>query len=244
MRKSIGALLVGVLLLGGVNWLRSGEDGDGRALVAKAIKATGGEENLAKHKSATFKGKGTYYGMGDGLPYSGNYAFQWPDKFRMEIEGVFTIVLDGDKGWIKEGDTTKDMTKEQLAQQLQDQKAGWITTLLPLKDKAFQIKAIGEAKVNKHDTVGVKVTRKDYPDVSLYFDKKDGLLVKSSFRTKSPEQKFKEVTQDNYYSNFREVDGAKLPTKMVIKRDDKLFVEEEVSDYKAGKVNPKVFSRP
>ncbi|HMF20047.1 MAG TPA: hypothetical protein VKE98_22765 [Gemmataceae bacterium] len=244
MRKTMGALLASVLLLGSGALLRSGEDEDGRAIIAKAIKAAGGADNLAKHKSATFKGKGTYYGMGEGLPYAGNYAFQWPDKFRMEIENVFTIVLDGDKGWIKEGDTTKDMTKEQLTQQLQDQKAGWVTTLLPLTDKAFQVKAIGEAKVDKHDALGVKVTRKDYPEVKLYFDKKSGLLLKSTFRTKSPEQKFKEVTQDNYYYQYRDVDGAKLPTKMVIKRDDKLFVEEEVSDYKAGKVDRKLFAKP
>jgi hypothetical protein len=244
MRKTMGALLAGILILGGGNLIRSGENSDGRALVEKAIKATGGADKLAKHTSATFKGKGTYYGMGDGLPYAGSYAYQWPDKFRMEIEGVFTIVLNGDKGWIKEGGETKDMTKEQLTQQLHDQKAGWMTTLLPLKDKAFQIKAIGEAKVGKQEALGVKVTRKDYPEVALYFDKKTGFLVKSTFRTKSPEQKFKEVTQDTYYHNYRDVDGVKLPTKMVVNRDGKVFVEEEVSDYKAGKVDPKLFAKP
>ena len=244
MRKTMGALLAGVLLLGSGALLRSGEGEDGRAIVAKAIKAAGGADNLAKHKSATFKGKGTYYGMGKGSRYSGNYAFQWPDKFRLEIEDVFITVLDGDKGWIKKDGETKEMTKEQLSLEQHQQKAGWITTLLPLSDKAFQVKAIGEAKVDKQDALEVKVTRKDFPDVSLYFDKNSGLLIKSSFRTKSPEQEFKEVTQDNYYSNFRVVDGAKLPSKMVIKRDDKLFVEEEVSDYKAGKVNAKVFAKP
>jgi hypothetical protein len=244
MRKIMGLLLAGILVLGGVSVLRSGEEGDGRALVDKSIKAAGGGDKLAKHTSGSFKGKGTYYGMGDGLPYAGNYAFQWPDKFRMEIEGVFTIVLNGDKGWIKEGGETKDMTKEQLAQQIMDQKAGWVTTLLPLADKAFKIKAIGEAKVGKDEALGVKVTRKDYPDVTLYFDKKSGLLVKSTFLTKSPEQKFKEVTQDNYYQKYRDIDGVKLPGKMVIKRDGKVFVEEEVSDYKAGKVDAKVFGRP
>ena len=244
MRKTMGLLVAGILVLGGASVIRSGEEGDGRALVDKAIKAAGGADKLAKHQSGTFKGKGTYYGMGDGLPYAGSYAFQWPDKFRMEIEGVFTIVLNGDKGWIKEGDQTKDMTKEQLALQLVDQKAGWMTTLLPLQNKAFQIKAIGEAKVGQHEALVVKVTRKDYPEVKLYFDKKTGLLVKSTFQTKSPEQKFKEVTQDIYYYQYRDVDGAKLPTKVVINRDGRLFVEEEVSDYKAGKVDPKLFAKP
>jgi len=244
MRKTMGLLVAGILVLGGASVIRSGEEGDGRALVDKAIKAAGGPENLSKHNSATFKEKGIYYGEGKGQPYTGIYSFQWPDKFRMEIEGFFVMVVNGDKGWMKKGDETKEMTKEQMTQERRDQKAGWITTLLPLTDKAFKIKAIGEAKIGKDEALGVKVTRKDYPDVALYFDKKTGLLVKSSFRTKSPEQKFKEVTQDNYYQKYRDIDGVNLPGKMVINRDGKVFVEEDVSDYKAGKVDAKVFGRP
>src|SRR5262249_8235779 len=101
-----------------------------------------------------------------------------------------------------------------------------------------------EAKVDKNAALGVKVTRKDYPEVTLYFDKETGLLVKSSFRTKSPEQKFKEVTQDNYYQKYRDIEGVKLPGKMAINRTATVFVEEEVSDYKAGKVDAKAFARP
>jgi hypothetical protein len=244
MRKTLGALLAGILVLGGVNFVRPGQEGDVRAILKKAIEAAGGADNLAKHTSGTMKEKGIYYGGEKPEPYTGIYSFHWPDKFRMEIEGFFIEVVNGDKGWTKKGNETKEMTKEQLTQELSDQKAGWITTLLPLEDKAFHLKAIGETKVDKQDTLGVKVTRKDYPEVTLYFDKGTSLLVKSSFRTKSAEQKFKEVTQDNYYSKYRVIDGAKLPGKMVIKRDDKLFVEADVVDYKAGKVNPKVFARP
>ena len=244
MRKLLCTSVAIVFVLAAMAPSRADDAADARAIIDKAIKASGGEAKLAKFKGQTFNEKGTYYGMGKGLPYSGNYAFQWPDKFRLEIEDVFITVLDGDKGWIKKDGETKEMTKEQLSLEQHQQKAGWIATLLPLSDKAFQVKAIGEAKVDKQDALEVKVTRKDFPDVSLYFDKNSGLLIKSSFRTKSPEQEFKEVTQDNYYSNFRVVDGAKLPSKMVIKRDDKLFVEEEVSDYKAGKVNAKVFAKP
>ena len=48
--------------------------------------------------------------------------------FRMEIEGVFTLVLNGDKGSFKEGGKVQEMTKEQLAQQKESQYAGWVTT--------------------------------------------------------------------------------------------------------------------
>src|ERR1700678_4090811 len=72
-----------------------------RAIIDKAIQAGGGEEKLAQFKSQTFRETGTYYGMGKGQPYTGVYALQCPGHFRMEIEGVFTMIVAGDKGWIK-----------------------------------------------------------------------------------------------------------------------------------------------
>ena len=244
MRKLASTLIAASLLLVGAGLVRPGEDKDARAIIDKAIQAMGGEANLVKHNSATWKEKGTYYGMGEGLPYTSKMAVQWPMQFRMEIEGVFTIVLNGDKGWMHTGGETTELDKEQLAQQISDQRAGWISHLLPLKDKAYQLKTLGESKVGKQTALVVQVTRKDYPTVKLFFDKTTGLLLKNEFRTKAAEQKFLEVTQEIYFSDHREVDGAKVAHKVVLKRDGKLFVEAEISALKAGKVDDKVFGRP
>lgn len=224
---------------------RSGEDKDARAIIDKAIKAVGGEAKLAKLKAMTWKEKGTYYGMGDGLPYKGIYAVQWPGQFRMEIEGVFTIVLNNDKGWTEAGGTVTEMTKEQVALQMQSQRAGWIASLVPLAEKEFKLKSLGEAQVGKKTANVVQVSHKDYPDVKLYFSKETGLLVKSEFRTKAPEMQLKEVTQSAYYSDHRDVDGLKMPFKLEVKHDDKIFVEAEMSDVKLpGKLDAKVFAKP
>jgi hypothetical protein len=245
MRKTVGILTAGTLLVvwSSVAW--SGEDADPRVIVAQAIKAMGGEKSLARHKAATWTSKGTYYGMGDGLPYSGKYAVRMPEHFRVEIEGVFIIVFTGDKGWIHGGGETKDMTDEQFAAQKNDHRAGWIASVLPLKDKAFTLTALPEIKVDDHPAVGIKVARKEYPEVKLYFDKKTHLLVKSEWRTKSSEEKFKEVTAESYYSKYQEIDGAQVSTRMVMKRDGKPYVEADVMDYKAaGKLDDSVFAKP
>jgi hypothetical protein len=245
MRKTVGILMTAALALvwSGLAW--SGEELDARALVAKAIKAAGGEERMAKFNAATWKETGKYYGMGDGLPFTGKYAMQLPDKFRMEIEGIFILVMNGDKGWIHMNGETKEMAKEQLAAQKSDHRAGLVATLLPLKDKAFALAAIGEAKVEDKPAQGIRVTRKDYPEVKLYFDKKTHLLVKAEFPSKSPEQGFKDVTSEMYYSNYKDIDGARIPTRLVLKRDGKLFVEADVEDMKpAGKLADSMFGMP
>ena len=245
MRKLLGIIVtVAVTLLcTGPVW--PGEDPQARAIVDKAIKAAGGDAALAKHSAATFKEKGTYHGMGQPLPYTATYAVQWPNQFRMEVADVFTIVVNRDKGWIKAGGETKEMTKEELAAQLNDLRAGWISSLLPLKDKAFTVTAIGETKVDDRPAVGIKVTRQGYPEVKLYFDKSTNLLVRSEHKTKLPEQNYKDADAEDYFSNYKDLDGAKVATKMVMKRDGKLYVEAEVTDYKAaGNLEAKMFDRP
>src|SRR4051794_12104141 len=159
---------------------RSEEKAGPRAIIDKAIQAAGGEAKLAQFKAHTWTEKGTYYGMGDGLPYTGKYAVQWPDRFSMEIEGFFKMVVNGDHGWTKGGDgNTMEMSKEQFAEHKETNLGGYIATLLPLKDKAFTLTPLPEAKVDDRPAAGVQVSHKGHRDVKLYFDKQTGLLVKS-----------------------------------------------------------------
>jgi hypothetical protein len=245
VRRTLSTLLAGLLLLGTSGLVQSGSKDDARAVVTKAIEAMGGEAALAKHQAITFKETGTYYGMGDGLPFTGKYASQPPDKFRMEIEGVFTIVFNGDKGWTSAGGEVKEMTKDELAVQRTNNRAGYIATVLPLKDKAFTLTMLKPAKVDGKEAVGIKVARKDYPEVKLYFDAKTNLLVKSEYATKSAEQGNKDVTAEMYFSKYQKIDGVQTPTHVVLKHDGKLYVEADVQDTKAfGKLDDSVFAKP
>jgi hypothetical protein len=247
MMRKTGCLILAVsVALVAVGLSRADDRSEAMALIDKAIKASGGEAKLAKFNAQSWREKGTYYGMGNGLPYTGVYVIQRPDKFSMEIEGAFKIVLNGDKGWIKSGDgAATEMTKEQLAEQKEEQYTGWVTSLLPLKEKGYTLTPLPEIKVDNRPAVGVKVAHEGHRDVKLYFDKETALPAKTEATAKDLEQGGKEVNQEAYYSNYKEVEGAQIPMKVVIKRDGKLFVEAENSDVKpAGKLDDKVFAKP
>lgn len=241
----IGGLALAVVI-SGVSLLRSAQAADPRELIEQAIEAMGGAEALSKHQAATWTEKGTYYGMGEkGVPFSGKYAVQWPDQFRMEIEGVFILVIDGDKGWIKSGDKTMEMEKKQLEVMVLNHKAGYVSTLLPLKDKAFKLSYAGEDKVYDRPAVAVKVVREGYPEVRLVFDKATSLPMKTEYRTKSPEQEFKEIVNETFYKNYKRVEGIRTPTTVLIKQDGKPFVDAEITDLKGvGKLDASVFAKP
>lgn len=221
------------------------DQADARALVEKAIAAIGGEAKLAKFTAETWKSKGTYYGMGDGVPYTGNYSLHWPGKFRMEIEGVFVIVLNNDKGWVKAGDMVTELNADQFKHQQEEHYGGWVASLLPLKEKEFKLSTTGESKIDNRDCLGVRVSREMHRDVNLYFDKQTGLLAKCEHNVNAPELGDKDVLQEVFYAGYQEADGVKVATKVTLKRDGKLFVEAENSDIKAhGTLDDSVFAKP
>lgn len=249
MRKICGfCLVIGSMLLW-ADLARSGDDQEpARALIEKAIKAAGGVDNLKKHQASTWDEKGIYYGMGEGLPYSGKMAMQYPAQMRMQVFAgemeIFSIVVDNDKGWMKNPGEVRALTNKEMIDQLSNLKAGWIASLLPLKEKGFTVKVIDGEEVGKKPTSGVKVTRADYPDVTLYFDKETGMLVMSRYPTFSGEQK-KMVLAEIQFQNYKLIDGAQTPLRIIIKHDGKLFVETDILNLKAaGKLDASMFAMP
>jgi hypothetical protein len=100
MRKSVVALLFAGLVVAAGCGSRTDDQEEARDIVAKAIRAAGGEEKLARCKGQTWKEKATYHGTGADEQYEASYTAAWPDKIKVEI-GEFTLVVNGDKGWVR-----------------------------------------------------------------------------------------------------------------------------------------------
>jgi len=231
---------------------RSDDAADARALVEKAVKAHGGQDKLDKLQGHTTKFKGNFHGMGQAIPMSGEVTSQGNEKEKIEVEveagGMkfqFLIVLDGDKGWTRMGNETKEMDKDALAEAREQAFAGWAATLAPLKDaKAFTLATIGEAKIEKKAALGVKVSSKGHRDVDLYFDKETGLLLKSETRVKD-EGSGQEVTDETFYDEYKDVQGTKQAMKFSVKRDGKLYLDFEATEITlAEKLDASVFAKP
>ncbi len=244
MTKTVRFALIGLLMCAFSGVVPAGEP-DPKEIVEKAIKASGGEANWNKYKAMTWKEKGKYYGMGDGLPYTANNAAERPDKFKMEIVGVFTQVVNGDKGWVKSGDMTKEMTKEQLAAAKENNYVGLVTQLVPLKEKGYTLKAEKPVKIDDSLANVIVVSSKGHKDVTLYIDTKSNLLVKTQATVKSMEMDGKEVKQEMFFSKYKDIEGIQTPMKVIMKQDGKLYVEAEMMEVKMHeKLDNKVFAAP
>jgi hypothetical protein len=226
-------------------------ENDPKAVVNKAIKATGGEEKISKLKATKMKFKGTIDIMGNSVEFSAETTAQQPNQFRNEIKldimgQSITIVqvLNKDKAWNSAMGMTMELEGDQLDQIKEQAYGDYIESLVPLlNDKQFTLAAAGEEKVNGKAAAGVKVSSKGHKDVTLYFDKDTGLLVKSKKRGKDMGNN--EIDVESFMSNFKDVSGVKSPTKILVKHDGQKFIEGEVSDIKLlEKVEDSTFDKP
>jgi negative regulator of sigma E activity len=219
-----------------------------RAVLDKAIKAHGGADNLKKFKAHVIKSKGTFYGMGEGIDYTEETSIQYPNQMRIDIEAMnfkFTQVFDKDKGWRKINDNAEEMSKEEVAEAREQMYVATVVNLAVLQDKSYKLSPVGEAKVGDRAAVGVRVEHEGHRPVNLYFDKDNGLLLKTETTGKDTRNDNKEFTTEELLGDYKKAGELMVAHKLTIKRDGKKYVEAEVSEWKPSeKLDDKVFAKP
>lgn len=229
---------------------RADDSAEARALVDRALKAQGGAERLAKLPAVSGKLKGIFHGFGDGVPFTGEFAAQGPDRTRLVIEAEagdqklrLVHVLNGNKGWVQVNDDTEELDKEALAEAREEAYAEWVATLVPLRDrKRFRLSPLGEIKIDGRPAAGARVSSEGHGDVNLYFDKASGLLVKTEVRRTEDGQ---EVTEETFLGGYKEVQGTKQATRLTVKRDGETYMDCAISEYRLEeKLDAAVFAKP
>src|ERR1700730_4074181 len=108
MLKTLFGSLAICLMLADVIPARADDRGEANAVLDKAIRAAGGEANLARFQGFIMKGKGTYHEADRDIQVTFEFFFQGPDQYRSITETKFdrgksrvVQVVNGDKGWTK-----------------------------------------------------------------------------------------------------------------------------------------------
>jgi hypothetical protein len=252
MRSAVSAIFVACLAFSVGSEVRADDTSNAKALIEKAIKATGSLDKLVSTKGIVVKSKGKVNFQGTDLEITADVYVQPPDKQRtqsaadvngMKFERI--QILNGNKGWVTQQGNTEEMKEAEVEAVKEDLYVARLVTLVPLvKDSAFQLTALGEMKDGDHTLEGVKVSHKGHPDVSMYFDKATGLLARLQRKAKDV-QSGSDVDQENSYSDFKEFDGVKRPTKLVVKRDGQPYLDLQITDYKVqDKLEDSLFEKP
>lgn len=235
MSRALSPLLSAVVLLAAAPGIRAADD-DPKAILTRAIKTHGGEEFLTKHQAArsTNKGKINIPGLGE-AEFTQEIQYMLPDKLKDSLElsiagqkVTVATLMNGDKISIDAAGKPVEITdaiKTAMKDATQMMK---VARLVPLvKDKEYELSLFGEAKVEDKPAVGVRVAEKGQKDITLFFDKATGLLVKVERRTVEGATG-NEVNEERIVREYaKDKDGIPIPKKLLIKHDGKTFIEAE-----------------
>ncbi|HTU20078.1 MAG TPA: hypothetical protein VMG10_18580 [Gemmataceae bacterium] len=244
MRKIAGAIGVVSVFAVIIFSVRGNEEAKLREVLARAIKAHGGAENLEKMKARIIKSKGKLIE----LEYTAQASIQMPKRSNITAEskfGKFVQVINDDKAWIKLGELSRECTEQEMAEMKEQLNATCIANLSVLADKEYKLSPLADEAVEGRPAIGMRVERKGFRDVCLYFDKENSLLLKMQSRIRDPLRGGLEFTAETLYGDYREVDGLMIAFKSTIKYDGKVYNEAEVTEAKAAdKLDESVFDKP
>jgi hypothetical protein len=247
MRVLLLCCFVAAALVGTAGRGRADTEAD--ALLAKAIKAHGGEEALTKYKGVRLKLKAVLEGP-DKTPKVWEHLFLAPNKYKDVREAFYlnrkvwsVYMTDGKEVW-----TYLEGKREVLEGRF----AEWVTNdahlmqvmrLVPLKGKEYELKAVGETKVDGKKAAGLLVRTKGQKDITLYFDADSGLLVKAE-RQVYDNLVEKEVTEERFYQDYPKKAELPYARKVFTKVGGRKSDSYEVTEVKfLEKVDEKLFRK-
>jgi hypothetical protein len=248
MRTVVWSACAAGLWLGAVGGARGDDTAQG--ILERAIKAHGGEERLGKVHADKVKLKGVFYVAAKEVPFTGETTVQLPGQFRnvLQLNGdrkaTILQILNGDSIYVSiDGQPQKveAAAAAEVRETMQLDRAVHLTPLLA--DKAFTLEALGEVKVGDAAAWGVKASAKGRRDVLLYFDKETNLLVKTEHQL--DDGSGKEVKQEEFYSDFKDVGGCKRAMKVTVRRNGNKIMEAELTEVNLlDKVDDAEFAKP
>jgi hypothetical protein len=227
------------------------EKADVRALLDKAIAASGGESRLAKHVALHVKFNEVVLADNKTFPANVEIYMQGLDKARRSVlyETTKTLVVEvvnGKSGWIKRGDgDAQIMTDERLAAWREVIYLTRIEQLFPLRNREFDLSPVDEVTVEGRPAVGLLVRRAAHEAVKLYFDKESHLLVKSRTRTMDVSLG-REIVNETISLDYRTVNGETHSFKHIRFRDDVKRTEStmKLREYFDKPLDDKLFDKP
>ena len=220
-------------------------------LIGRAVVAHGGLEKLSAVRADKVTLKGTLHIGASAVPFTNELTIQAPGQFKSIVrisEGgrVRTIVhlLDGEKASITIDGQPQVVSGSNLAQMRQTLQLDQAMKLAPLlSDPAFSVSFLGEFQYKGRIVSGIRVVGRGQRDLRLYFDKDTALLVKSEHLLDGFGGK--DVKQEAYYADYREVGGFRRAGKVTVYRDGKKVMEAELmAARRFDHIDPVEFRQP
>ena len=178
-------------------------------VLAKYFAAIGGKEAAAKFKTTVMKGTVEF----DRDPKERNAEIEvtqkGPDKFliiRKAPQGVSTVAVNGNIGWIKSGTVSRDLSGRDLELSRRATAAYYSATKVVAEPA--QLKVLGTEKIGDREAYVLAFNVDADTTTKYFFDTQTGLLLRQLTTTRTL---LVPVPEQVEFEDYRDVDGVKLP---------------------------------
>jgi zinc protease len=198
----------------------------GRALLKRAQQAMGGAEKLAGVKDVTESAEMTMSPAAGGMKMKQQIRWVAPSYFRQDQAlpppmGTVVAYSDGKTGWLS-FPTFAPMNASVLRQAQGEIFRELVSLMLSDRDASRTVTAAGPKSV--------EISGADGQSVRVEFDEATGLPVRQVYKETGmggPPSEVKET-----FSDWREVDGIKLPFKVLMEQNEQKVGEVTISEIK------------
>jgi outer membrane lipoprotein-sorting protein len=220
-------------------------------IIEKSIAATGGRAALSRIKTRTASGTITLNTPAGDIPGTIEVMNAAPNKTRTVIKADLSAFgagpleidqrFDGEQGYVID---TLQGNRDIAGDQLQNMHNGSFPSgLLDYKQKGFVAKLQGKEKLASGEVYVLVFEPKSGSSIRQYFDAQTMLPVRYTIRVAIPQMNT-EVEQTTELSDYREVDGVRLPFAISTSSSAQSFSIALVKVEHNTSIDPKLFVKP
>ncbi|HMB90856.1 MAG TPA: hypothetical protein VKP65_08415 [Rhodothermales bacterium] len=249
-KHTLGLFVLSCFFLAAFALPAQAQDDKADEIVSQYLEARGGADKIQEIQSLKQIGEVNMPAMGMVMPIV--IYQERPGKIRSEVEvnanGMEMEVIngfDGTVGWMinpMQGGGVQEVPEEQLGS-LQSQ-ADMDGPLVNYADKGNMIEYVGEEEVDGVNAHKIKLTQADSSSTFLLFDPETHLQVKSVSEGTNP-MSGADAEVEQFYSDYREVEGVLRPFKIEIKIDGQVFQTITMASVEANEdFDDTLFAKP
>ena len=216
------------------------------AVIKKYFDFIGGKKNWEKVKTLKTSGKYNYGGIE--FPFTTYSKAPNLYKFIVPLEGkYYAQAFDGEKGWkidAFKNETTPTMLTGKAARSMANEADVELQdAFIDYKRKGFRVTLEGKDTVDGKNCVTIKLMRQDGNVETYYFDELTYALVMKVSPSKNTE--LQGTILNTLYSDYRNVNGIKIPFRSSSKSNDQLILEVTIEKAEANvAIDSKEFQSP
>ncbi len=217
-------------------------DEQARKILKAAIRAKGGLTAISNIKDITVKSKSKVFSAEQGeLEFQVTVYIKLPDKLKQIASAKdreMMTVLNGDKGWLKSGDSVRELPGEVIRSLKEQIQNGEDFIFLNATKSNYQFKYVGTGALNETRAHVIQMVDPDGSETKLYLDIKSYHLIKIAYQEA-------EEQIETLFSDYRRLGGIMTPFRLKEYRDGKLVSETQIEETKFNSgLSDELFKRP